>query len=197
MRISKGAEIIMYDIILPPPVTPSPSPSPTPTYVIDTMDSTFGWETGKDDKGSSINIESVHGRTDNAIEISYDLKEGGDVEIFKEINPEMLSRKEGIKFFYKGSGEPNALGLALAYGDGTIFGVSWARATVTDVWVPTELPYTTFDCWCPKDKCLYYGNNLDVKNVRAIGFEISNNPEEGDVCGSGRVIIDDVQGIAS
>ena len=70
-------------------------------------------------------------------------------------------------------------------------------ATVTDVWVPTEVPYTDFDCWWPDDKCLYYGNNLDLKNVRAIGFVISNDPEEGDVCGSGRVIIDDVQGITS
>ena len=80
-----------------PPVTPSPSP--TPTYVIDTMDSTFGWETGNDDKGSSINIKSIPGRTGNAIEISYDLKEWGWVEIFKEINPEILSGTKGINFF--------------------------------------------------------------------------------------------------
>jgi hypothetical protein len=33
--------------------------------------------------------------------------------------------------------------------------------------------------------------------VRAIGFDISNNPEEGDICGSGRVIIDDVQVVTS
>jgi hypothetical protein len=195
LRISKGAEIIMYDIILPPPVTPSPSP--TPTYVIDTMDSTFGWETDNDDKGSSINIKSIPGRTGNAIEISYDLKEGGYVEIFKEFNPEILSGTKGIKFFYKGSGNPNTLDLGPRYGDGTIFGVSLDSATVTDVWVPTEVPYTNFDCWWPEDKCLYYGNNLDVKNVRAIGFVIANDPEEGDVYGSGRVIIDDVQGITS
>ena len=77
-----------------------------------------------------------------------------------------------------------------------MFGVSSDRGTVTGDWVPIEVPYTYFNCLWPDDNCLYYGNKIDLKNVRKIGFEIANL-REGDVCGSGKVIIDDVQGITS
>ena len=195
-----GAAFIMalpHYLDIPTP-TPTPTATPTPTSIIDTMDSTSGWETYKDEEGSSINIKSVPGRTGNAIEISFDLKERGYVHIYKKINPEVLSGKEGIKFYYKGSGEPNTFKLVLRYGDvgKTLFGVSSDRGTVTDDWVPIEAPYTYFNCLWPDDNCLYYGNKLDLKNVRKIGFEIANL-REGDVCGSGKVIIDDVQGITS
>ena len=186
-----------------PGITPTPTPTPTPsptatsTSIIDTMDSISGWRTDKHE--GSINIKSVPGRTGNAIEIAFDLKEWGYVWISKVINPEILSNKEGIRFFYKGSGEPNTIALKLVYGDvdGTTFGVLWNSATVTDDWVTVEVPYGYFDCWWPQDSCLRYGNELDLNNVRKIEFAISNRPEEGDVCGSGKVIIDDVQGIGS
>jgi len=187
---------------LPPPPTPTSTPTPTPTpCIIDTMDSTSGWRTYEDDEGSSINIESIPGKTDrktdNAIEISYDLEEWGWVLISNIIDPEILSGTKGIKFFYKGSGEPNTIELKLIYGDvgGTTFGVLWNRATVTDDWVSFEVPYTYFDCWWPEDNCLLYGNELDLDKVRKIEFAISNKPEDGDASGSGKVIIDDVQGI--
>jgi hypothetical protein len=209
-----------YTLTVKPSVTPSPpvmpTPSPTPTitphtsaatptpsptpYIIDTMDSTSGWETYiENGTESSINIKSIPGRTDNAIAISYDLKEGGYVAIYKEINPEILSGIEGIRFFYKGSGRPNTLALVLVYNDlnWTSFGVSWDRATVKDDWVSIEVPYTNFDCWWPEDNCLHYGYKLDLENVRTISFAISNNITMGDVYGSGEVIIDDVQEITS
>ncbi|HID19375.1 MAG TPA: hypothetical protein EYP28_00315 [Methanophagales archaeon] len=143
--------------------------------------------------------KSVPGRTGNAIEIAYNLKEDGWVDITKEINPEILSGKEGIRFFYKGSSRPNTLELSLIYGDvgSTIFGVSMDRATFTEDWVSIEVPYTYFNCWWPDDNCLYYGNKLDLKNVRKIEFSISNDPEADDVYGPGRLIIDDVQVITS
>ena len=101
-------------ITLTPTPTPTATPSPTITpCIIDTMDSTSGWRTYRDDTGSSINIEPILGRTDNATEISYDLNEWGWVVISKRINPEILSEMEGIKFFYKGSGEPNTIELKL------------------------------------------------------------------------------------
>jgi hypothetical protein len=161
------------------------------------MDSTLGWRTYRDDTGSSINIESIPGRTDNAIEISYDLKEWGWVGISKRIDPNILYEKEGIIFFYKGRGTPNTIELKLVYEDvgGTTFGVLWNRATVTDDWVSFEVPYSHFDCWWPDDNCLRYGNQLDLNKVRKIEFAISNKPEDGDMYGSGIVIIDDVQGI--
>ena len=179
-----------------PPITSTPTPSPTPTpIIIDTMDSTFGWKKYNVAEGSSINFTPVSGRTGNAIEISYDLKENGWVSIAKDIDPEMLSGTKGINFFYKGSGEPNTLILGLRYGDHTSFGVSLHRVTVTDVWVPIEVPYIYIDCW--SEESPHYGKKLDLNNVRKIEFRIANFPEKGDVFGSGSVIIDDVQGITS
>jgi hypothetical protein len=113
-----------------PPVTPSPSPTPTATptsiathppttpCIIDTMDSTSGWRTYKDDEGSSINRKSMPGKTGNGIEITYDLKEWGWVTLNKRIDPSVLSEIEGIRFFYKGTGKPNTIEFKLMYSDG-------------------------------------------------------------------------------
>ena len=181
-------------------ITPTPTPTPTETHpsnatnIIDSMESTLYWKTYKY-TGSSINIKSVPGRTDNGIEISYDLEERGWVLISKEINPKILSEYEGLRFYYKGSGEPNTIELKLIYEDTTTFGVVRNRATVADNWITLEVPYSHFDCWWPYDNCLHYGEKIDLENVRKIEFAISNKPEDGDVYGSGKVIIDDVQGI--
>ena len=189
----------------PTPAMPTPTPTITPipvitSSIIDPMDNTSGWTPYiDDDTESSINIESIQGRTGNAIAISYDLKEKGYVSIQKEIKPEILSGKEGIRFFYKGSGRPNTLAVELAYSDPnfTCFGVGWNSSTVIDDWVSIEAPYTNFTCWWPNESCLHYGDKVDLEYVRTISFAIMNDPGAGDRYGSGRVIIDDVQGITS
>ena len=81
--------------------TPTPTATPTPTSIIDTMDSTSGWETYKDEEGSSINIKSVPGRTGNAIEISFDLKERGYVQIHKKLILKYYLEKREYFFFIK------------------------------------------------------------------------------------------------
>lgn len=188
-----------YTLTVKTPVTPTPTSTETPssTTIIDSMENTMGWDTLKDDKGSSINRKSIAGRTDNGIEISYDLKEGGWVLISKKIDPGILSEYEGLRFYYKGNGEPNTIELKLIYEDTTTFGVAWHRATVADNWVTLEVPFSEIDCWWPEDNCLDYGNKLYLEKVRKIEFAISNKPDGGDVYGSGWVIIDDVQGITS
>jgi hypothetical protein len=192
----------------PPPSTPTSTPTPTltststptapptpPPETIDTMDSTSDWRIYQDDMGSTINIESVPGRTDNGINISYDLTEWGWVGISKKIDPKILSEYDGLRFYYKGSGDPNTIELKQIYEDNTTFGVLWNRTTVADNWVTLEVPYSEIGCWWPKANCQEYGYRLDLEEVRKIEFAISN--KEGDVYGSGWVIIDDVQGITS
>lgn len=181
-----------------PVQTSQPLEPPTPTTnIIDSMEKSMVWHTDKDDMGSSLNRKLIPGRTDNGIEISYDLKERGWVLISKVIDPEILSEYEGIRFYYKGSGEPNTIELKLIYEDTTTFAVEWHGATVADDWMSVEVPYSGFDCWWPADNCLRHGNELDLEKVRKIEFTISNKPDDGDIYGSGWVIIDDVQGIAS
>lgn len=188
-----------WPFLSPPTPTPSIMPTPTPAtttpptptpYIIDTMDSMWSWKTYREDNKSSINITSIRGRTGNAIEISYDLKENGGVSIYREINPEILFEKEGILFFYKASGGPTTLIIGLEYEDTTQF-VSSGRATATDNWVPVKVPFLLFTGWDGDSEL------DDLQKVRKIVFIIENRPEQGDVYGSGWVIIDDVQTITS
>ena len=179
----------------PTPVMPTPTPTITPipvitSSIIDAMNNTWGWETHREDNKSSIDITSILGMTGNAIEISYDLKEKGSVSIYKEINPEKLFEKEGILFFYNASGGPTTLIIGLEYEDTTQF-VSSGRATATDNWVPVEVPFHLFTSWDGDSEL------DDLQKVRKIVFIIENRPEQGDVYGSGWVIIDDVQTITS
>jgi len=177
--------------------TPATTTPPTPTsHIIDEMNDTWGWKTYREDNKSSINITSIVGRTGNAIEISYDLKEKDYVLIYKEINPEILFGKKGIKFFYKASGGPNMLTIGLEYEDSTKF-ISSGRATVTDNWVPVEVLFHQFKCENDEEYKAYGGESVDLKKVCIIVFIIWNCPEQGNVYGSGKVIIDDVQGITS
>jgi len=182
-------------------ITPTPTPKPPEINIIDSMESTMGWYTYKDDEGSSINRKSILGRTGNGIEITYDLKEWGWVTLNKRIDPSILSEIEGIRFFYKGTGKPNTIEFKLMYNDGdeyngidTTFGFLINAATVKDDWTQVEVPYDMLECWW-SDKSCDDNPRLYLNKVRKIEFAFSNRPEDGDVYGSGRVIIDDVQGI--
>ena len=93
-----------------PEPTPEPTPTPTPTNIIDPMDSIMVWNTYNDDKGSSMNIKIIPGRTNKALEITYDLKERGWVTINKQIDPKILSEIEGVTITH--IGEYDKVGLS-------------------------------------------------------------------------------------
>ena len=117
--------------------------SPKIVPVIDDMESSDGWEMVNDGIGSSISIKSTIGKKGNALEISYDLEEGGWVEISKEIDPGVLAGTVGIEFSNYGVvGSPNTIELRLAYEDNTSFGFSWRNATVTNEWSIRKVLYT-------------------------------------------------------
>jgi hypothetical protein len=183
-----------------PTNTPTPTPTSTPTpIIIDTMDSTSGWSTYADDEGSTISIDSVPGRTNNGLEITFDVVEWGWVGISKAINPEilpMLPRIERLGFFYVGSGAPNTIEFKLVYqpdseGESAIFSVLWPGATVTDGWTFLEIPVSALACWA--DTGCQPDEEIDLERVWKIDFAISN--KEGDTPGSGTVILDEIQGI--
>ena len=151
---------------------------------------------------SSINVSLVPGKTDDALEISYIVKNTGWALITKNINPKILSGTIGISFFYKGSGAPNTIEfkLLLRYpGDSedTAFGALWNSATDTnDNWASIEILYDRdITCWWPDDLCQKHGNSPDLTAVKRIDLAISNKPEYGDIAGSGKVAFDDLVGI--
>jgi len=166
--------------------------------IIDAMDNTSGWRLFKDDIGSSINIESLPSRKGKAIEISYDLVDGGYVGISKEVEPKAmkaLSEADGVSFSYWGMGEPNTIELRLSYEDNSTFGYFWNWATVSSDWTSRKALYENFQCLNSGGRCELYNNQLNPRNVSRIEFIISNGPQENDVPGSGVVVIDQVQGI--
>jgi len=166
--------------------------------IIDAMDNTLGWRLCKDGIGSSINIESLPGRKGNAIEISYNLVEGGYVGISKMIDPKALkalSESDGVSFSCWGKGEPNTIELNLSYEDNTTFGYSWRRATASSDWMSRKAFYENFICSDLGDGCELYNDRLNPKNISTIEFIISNKPDENDVPGSGVLVIDQVRGI--
>lgn len=169
--------------------------SPKIIPIIDAMDSSEGWVTHQDKKGSSISIKSTVGKKGKGLEISYDLVENGWVGISKDLDPNMLSGTTGLEFSnYAIFGEPNTIKLKMIYKDGTAFGVLWNNATLTDGWSTRKALYANFGCIRPADKCEANMNKLDPKKVCKIEFNISNNPNCGDELGSGTIIIDQIQG---
>jgi hypothetical protein len=182
-----------------PTATPTQQPTAKPTpKIIDTMDSISGWSEYKDDKGSSIEIESESGKTNNAVKISFSLKKDGWVGISKPLYSGLLVGTRAIGFSYKGSGAPNTIELKLIYtanaqGKEAVFSIFRNHVTNASDWTSLEVPYAEFACW-PDTGC-DAGSPLDVSRVQRIDFAISNKPGQGDTLGAGVVSLDDVQAL--
>ena len=176
-------------------IDPEKKVAPKIIPIIDAMENAEGWKTFEDGEGSSILIKPTIGRRGNALEISYDLKEGGWVGISRKIEPEVLSGIVGLEFSHNSADwVPNTIELRMIYEDETDFGISWNKATVRDEWSSRWVRYDDFLCLSPRDQCELYGNDLDLDNVSKIQFVISNHPEMGDIPGAGTLLIDQIQG---
>jgi hypothetical protein len=165
------------------------------TVQVDTMDSLVSWTAYTDDLGSTLAVSSKPGRTDSAVELLFDLQDGGWVGIARAVGTQSLAGSDGLAFYLRGSGEPNTVELKLLYTleDGTnpVFSVNWYASTVTADWVRLEASYDQFTCW--DETGCNPGDVLDPARVTRIDFAISNKP--GDVPGVGVVLLDSVQAI--
>jgi hypothetical protein len=172
----------------------------TPQTLSSTLLDKTPWQTSHDDHGSTIDINSVKGKTDNAVQVGYNVKSDGSVVMSRNVEPSQLLGTEGIRVYYKGSGAPNTLEfrLILRYpGDpsDTTFGVSRNRATNTgDKWKLLTASYDDFRCWFGQN-CEKHKDAPDPMAVKAIVIAVSNNPGAEDVEGPGIVIIDGLQGM--
>jgi hypothetical protein len=195
-------------VIEPRPVEVEALSLPTPTPPGNRINFS-NWQTdfcddrcGRDysTSASSIIAPIVPGRTYDAIEVIYDLRNSGWVLIKKNITPDVLAGTEGISFFYRGIGAPNSIELKLLLrypGDAgdTTFGMLWNRATDTgDQWKSHQALYEVdFKCWGPTELCEKHDNAFDMESVHRIEFGISN--KAGDTPGLGKITFDDLMGI--
>ncbi len=143
-----------------------------------------------------MQLGSVPGKINNAVQLSYNLPKGGWALITKNLLPNQLVGTTGISFFYKGSGGPNTIEvkLMLRYpgaGDDTTYGFRFYTATETGgAWQLAQVPYSDFSCWWQGAECSEYPR-LDLTKVLRMDLAVSNQP--GDTAGSGTVAFDQVE----
>jgi hypothetical protein len=183
---------------LSPTVEPSATVEPSPTVEVvqvDTMDSLVGWAEYTDDLGSTLEVSSKPGRTDSAVELFFNLQEGGWVGVAKAVSPGSLAGSDGLSFYLRGSGEPNTIEFKLLYTleDGTnpVFSMNWYAKSVTGDWVYLEAYYDQFTCW--EETGCDPGSVPDPTRVTRIDIAVSNKP--GDVPGIGVVLLDSIETI--
>jgi hypothetical protein len=164
---------------------------PATTEVI--QGSLVGWTKYTDEMGSTLSVSGKPGRTDNAVELLYDLQESGWVGITWEVGSVSLAGSDGLAFYLQGGGQPNTIELKVMYpmqnGINPVFSVNWYASSVTDDWVRLEAYYDQFTCWeatgCDP------GSVPDPARVTRIDIAISNKP--GDTPGVGVVLLDSIQ----
>lgn len=164
--------------------------SPRIIPVIDSMNSVEGWKIIKDDYGSAINISSEPGIKDMAINISYDLTEGGWVGISKELDPNLLPRASGLNFSCFGLGNQNTIELRMISENGATFNISWARLKANEIWSYHRALYDNLKCSDLEKQC-----NFDPNKIKKIEFIISNQAGVEDTPGQGSLMLDNVHEI--
>jgi hypothetical protein len=164
---------------------PLPTATPTPTPIAVSTDPAR-WTTMAD-TGSTIALATVPGRTDTALQITYDLGEGHWVHLYQpasSYNRGDLSEMAGFTFYYRGSGNANTLEIKFEDPDGTNFGQLRQGQSVAADWTRIEVQFTELTY-------LFGGDaNMDWEQVDRISFAVSK--KQGDMGGAGTVEVDDI-----
>lgn len=168
-----------------PTPTPTKTAAPTPTPIAVNTDPTL-WTT-LTDTGSTIALATVPGRTNKALQITYDLGEGGWVQLYQSAssyNRGDLSEMAGLTFYYRGDGNANTLEVKFEDTDGTNFGRLLQGQSAAADWTRIEVQFTELTY-------LWGGDvNMDWEQVKNISFAVSK--KQGDMGGEGTVEIADI-----
>jgi WD40 repeat protein len=171
--------------------------SPKIVPLIDSMDSLASWEVVKDGIGSNISIKNALSRTGKAIEISYDLREGGFVGISRDVDPKVLAELEGINFTYRKSSEPAILELVLNDQNNTNYSISWnLKGDENDappMWTYLAGYYNDFHR-ANITNTNSSESRLNRSNIRNMKF-IIHRGSQGDISGNGCIAIDQIRGL--
>jgi hypothetical protein len=168
-----------------PTRTPINTATPTPTPIAVSTDPTL-WTTLAD-TGSTIALTTVPGRTDTALQITYDLGEGGWVHLYQlasSYNRGDLSEMTGLIFYYRGSGNVNTLEVKFEDPDGTNFGQLRQGQSVATDWTRIEVRFAELTYLFGGD------DNMDWEQVDRISFAVSK--KQDDMGGAGTVEIADI-----
>ena len=166
--------------------------SPKIVPIIDTMDSTSGWEMIGDEKGSAVSINSVPSPRGKAIQMDYDLNEGVWAGISRKVSGSILSQVWGLNLSYYGPDNKIAIQLILMYEDGTSFGYS-LEPEVGNKWVGLEALFEDFT-WLGDSTSFGSADHvLDPNKVEMLGIICRRG--EKDLPATGRIVIDHIRGV--
>lgn len=165
--------------------------SPKIVPIIDTMDSTAGWDKIGDENGSTVSISSVLSPKGRAIQMDFDLKDGGWVGISRNVSGSIISQAKGLNLSYYGPSKAINIQLILDYEDGTSFGYSW-KLEPGNKWAGLEALFEDFTRLEPSISSDLIGPRLDSKKVNKLEIKCLINGK--DPYGAGRIIIDHIRG---
>lgn len=160
--------------------------------IIDTMDSTTGWETVGDESGSAVSISSVPSPKGKAIQIDYDLKEGGWAGISRNVSGSILSQVRGLNFSYFGLDQQITLELVLVYEDNIRFGYSW-KPEPGNKWAGLEALFEDFTLHGSGTSFDSADQRLDPSKAEKLEIICQLNASAPPK--TGVIIIDQIQGV--
>ena len=158
------------------------------------------WLIFQDNIGSTVQARSIIVDQDCPLELSYNIKEFGYVGAAHPIDSLILlnlSNTTGIKFYYRGTGQPNSFIIKLEYRDigGTQFEYPVGSTSERGKYI--NVTYNNFTCIRPEVNCEcyrnYQNNKININNVKYIAFAVSNSLNKSEIPGSGRIVIDKIQ----
>jgi hypothetical protein len=148
----------------------------------------------EDTARSSLSLKAVPG-TNHAIDINFDLKQGGWAGLYKKLS---LPSFRSIRFLYKGTGAPNTIELKLIDKSETVFEAIWPHTTNTNgqsqAWEPQ---YGEFRCrkgtGACQDDLAVRSLTLKPEDLDRMDISFSNKSEHADEAGAGQVFIEEIQ----
>jgi WD40 repeat protein len=174
-------------------VWPSGSRNPPKIVpIIDAMDSIAGWEKIRDENGSDITITSVPSPKAKAVQMNFDLKEGGWAGMSRNVSGSILSEAKGLNLSYYGLDRQINLQFRLVYKDGTSFGYSWKPGT-GNKWDGLEVLFDDFTIVGTGSNSNAAGQKLDPSKAEKL--EIVCQLDKKDSPEYGRIIIDHIRGV--
>jgi WD40 repeat protein len=167
----------------------------TPNIIplIDSMNSLSRWKVKNDDIGSNISIGLVPSKKDKAINLSYDLKKNGWVEIARDIDPVALAELKGLNLSYLSNGGQITLEIRLEDVNGTAFHLSRSILEDRPRWAYIEILFE--DLKTIKRDSSSANDEMDPARISKLEFIIHESQKDDDIPGQGSITLGQIRGV--
>lgn len=142
-----------------------------------------GWEVYKDNS-VDIALLPAKGKTGDAVEMDYDLASGAWFGAKKEFKGDFTGFK-GLRFVFRGEGNPNSVEVKIEDKDGSNFGKILPIKSNIKNWTTINLPFSALEHWSGSD------NKLDLSGVK-LHFAVSVK-DKNDKGGKGKFIAGNIE----